>query len=75
MFKTISTVINMLLFPTITGNDGYPLYRRRSTADNGRPTIVKLNQQDIEIYNRWIVPYSPILPKTFKAHINVEFIQ
>ncbi|GFQ77012.1 helitron_like_N domain-containing protein [Trichonephila clavata] len=43
-----------------------------STADNGKSTIVKLNQKDIEIDNRWIVPYSPILSKTFKAHINVE---
>ncbi|KAL4144001.1 hypothetical protein QTP88_006246 [Uroleucon formosanum] len=61
-----------LISETITGDDGYPLYRRLSTADNGRSTIVKLNQQDIEIDNRWIVPYSPILSKTFKAHINVE---
>lgn len=61
-----------LISETITGSDGYPLYRRRSIADNGRSTIVKLNQQDIEIDNRWIVPYSPILSKTFKAHINVE---
>lgn len=61
-----------LISETITGNDGYPLYRRRSLADNGRSTIVKVNQQDIEIDNRWIVPYSPILSKTFKAHINVE---
>ena len=30
-------------------------------ADNGRSTIVKVNQRDIEIDNRWIVPYSPIL--------------
>ncbi|KAL4091329.1 hypothetical protein QTP88_026032 [Uroleucon formosanum] len=51
-----------LISETITGND----------ADNGRSTIVKLNQQDIEIDNRWIVPYSPILSKTFKAHISVE---
>ncbi|XP_072398185.1 uncharacterized protein [Diabrotica undecimpunctata] len=61
-----------LISETITGNNGYPLYRRRSTADNVRSTIVKLNQQDIEIDNRWIVAYSPILSKTFKAHINVE---
>lgn len=61
-----------LISETITGNDGYPLYRRRSLADNGRSTIVKVNQQNIEIDNRWIVPYSPILSKTFKAHINVE---
>jgi len=41
-------------------------------ADNGRSTIVKVNQKEIEIDNRWIVPYSPILSKTFKAHINDE---
>lgn len=61
-----------IISETITGNDGYPLYRRRSTADNGRSTIVKLNQQDIEVDNRRIVPYSLILSKTFEAHINVE---
>ena len=46
--------------------------RRRSTTDNGRSTIVKVNQQDIEINNHWIVPYSPILSMTFNAHINDE---
>jgi ATP-dependent DNA helicase PIF1 len=62
-----------LISETITGHDGYPLYRRRSTDDNGRSTIVKVNQQDIEVDNRWVVPFSPLLSKTFKAHINVEF--
>jgi hypothetical protein len=61
-----------LMSETIIGNDDYPLYRQWSLADNGRSTIVKINQQDIEIDNRWIVPYLPILSKTFKAHINVE---
>ncbi|XP_065172445.1 uncharacterized protein [Atheta coriaria] len=70
--KCLKRYPRTLISETITGNDGYPLYRRRSTADNGRSTIVKLNQQDIEVDNRWIVPYSPILSKTFKAHINVE---
>ena len=45
-----------LVAETFTRNCGYPLYRRRSTTDNGRSTIVKVNQQDIEIDNRWIVP-------------------
>jgi hypothetical protein len=66
MFKLNSRT---LISETITENDDYPLYRRRSLADNGRSTIFF---QDIEIDNRWIVPYSPILSKTFKAHINVE---
>ncbi|CAI6377043.1 unnamed protein product [Macrosiphum euphorbiae] len=30
-----------LISETITGNDGYPLYHRRSRVDNGRTTIVK----------------------------------
>jgi len=41
-----------LISETITGYDGYPLYRHRSTGDNGRSTIVKLNQQDIDRDNR-----------------------
>lgn len=58
---------------TITGNDGYPLYRRRSIDDNGKSTIVKVNRQDIEVDNRWVIPFSPLLCKAYKAHINVEF--
>lgn len=63
------------LTETITGIDGYPLYRRRSPENGGHSfTRSVMNQQDdIEIDNRWIVPYSPILSKTYKAHINVEF--
>lgn len=62
-----------LIFDTVTGNDGYPLYRRRSTADNGKCIVKKINNQDVDIDNRWIVPYSPLLSKTYKAHINVEY--
>lgn len=64
-----------LLSDTITGIDGYPLYRRRSTENGGHSfMLTAMNQQnDIEIDNRWVVPYSPILSKTYKAHINVEF--
>ena len=69
MFETVSTG---LVAEIIAGNGGYPLYRRRSTADNGKSAIVKVNQQDIEIDNSWIVPYSPILSKTSNAHINDE---
>ena len=53
-----------LVAEAITGNGGYPLDRGRSTRDNGTSTIVKVNQQDIEIDNRCIVPYSQIHSKS-----------
>ncbi|XP_074106305.1 uncharacterized protein LOC141532045 [Cotesia typhae] len=53
---------------TETGEGGYPKYRRRSPADNG----IKIMLNGIEIDNRWVVPYNPVLSRTFKAHINVE---
>ena len=68
---------------TITGNDGYPLYRRRSIADGGQSFIQRMRVpssgnsltpgiSEREIDNRWVVPFSPLLSKTFKTHINVE---
>ncbi|KIH67100.1 hypothetical protein ANCDUO_02572, partial [Ancylostoma duodenale] len=62
---------------TQTGNDGYPLYRRRRPGEGRFTAIVKVrknNQQtEIEVDNRWVVPYSPLLSKMFEAHINVEY--
>lgn len=57
----------------ITGNDGYPLYRRRSPDDNGRTVTMKVKGKDVLVDNTWIVPYCPLLSKVFKTHINVEF--
>ncbi|XP_050339716.1 uncharacterized protein LOC126766058 [Bactrocera neohumeralis] len=57
---------------TITGNDGYPLYRRRSPNDNGHTAMIRMQNQDIVIDNSWVVPYNPLLSKAFNAHINVE---
>ncbi|XP_018787701.1 PREDICTED: uncharacterized protein LOC108968244 [Bactrocera latifrons] len=62
-----------LVAKTISGIDGYPLYRRRSVEDGGRSVDVKIKGQDFHVDKRWIVPFSPILSKTFEAHINVEF--
>jgi len=58
---------------TQTGEDGYPKYRRRKPEDGGFTTTITVRNVDIDIDNRWIVPYSPILSKTFQAHINVEY--
>ncbi|CAE1246573.1 unnamed protein product [Acanthosepion pharaonis] len=54
---------------TQTATDGYPLYRRRSPAEGGRTVTVKGTTLD----NRCVVPYCPLLSKTFGAHINVEY--
>lgn len=58
---------------TVTDSDGYPKYRRRSTEDNGESIMRKVGGNNIKVDNRWIVPYSPILSRAYKAHINVEY--
>ncbi|KAK2705175.1 hypothetical protein QYM36_017279 [Artemia franciscana] len=66
--------LRLLVSNTITGNDGYPQYRRRSTEDGGKTAIIKKrNGTTIEVDNQWVVPYSPLLSKTFNAHLNVEY--
>ncbi|GBP22166.1 hypothetical protein EVAR_10676_1 [Eumeta japonica] len=62
-----------LIAETITENDGYPLYRQRSVADNGRSVVVKVRGQNVDVGNRWIVLYTPILSKAFETHIDVEY--
>ncbi|CAF1558848.1 unnamed protein product [Rotaria magnacalcarata] len=66
-----------LLRDTETGEDGYPLYRRRKPEDGGIKTKLKMkinnSNQEIEIDNKWIVPYCPLLSRLFEAHINVEY--
>ncbi|XP_075144744.1 uncharacterized protein LOC142219847 [Haematobia irritans] len=61
-----------LVAETVTGNDGYPVYRRSSKEDNGRTIKVKDKNQDIEIGNEFIVPYCPLLSRIFETHTNVE---
>jgi hypothetical protein len=62
---------------TLTGHDGYPLYRRRKPGDGGYAANLQLRinnqKRAIEIDNKWVVPYTPVLAKMFKAHINVEY--
>ncbi|XP_069968873.1 uncharacterized protein [Bactrocera oleae] len=61
-----------LVTEIVTGNDGYPVYRRRSKEDNGRTIKVKVQNQEIEIGNEFIEPYCPLLSRIFKTHANVE---
>jgi len=57
-----------LINETQRGEYGYPKYRRRSTNDEG----FKVSIKSIDLDNRWVVPYNPVLLRTFIAHINVE---
>ena len=62
---------------TQTGRDGYPLYKSRKPEDGGSTAKINFRlcgqYQEVEIDNRWIVPYCPLLSRVFNAHINVKF--
>ncbi|XP_076289804.1 uncharacterized protein LOC143213637 [Lasioglossum baleicum] len=62
-----------LVSNTVIGNDGYPLYSRSSAKDGGKLATIKMRKGCIEVDIRWVVPYSPLLSKTYKAHIDVEY--
>lgn len=62
-----------LIKETQTGDDGYPKYRRRGPEDGGYTVKLSVRGEEIEIDNKWVVPYSPLLSKMFQAHINVEY--
>ncbi|XP_036341751.1 uncharacterized protein LOC118751090, partial [Rhagoletis pomonella] len=52
---------------------GQDAMTRRNPTNGGYTTTIKMRSVDIDIDNRWIVPYSPLLSKMFNAHINVEY--
>jgi hypothetical protein len=54
---------------TILPNDSYPHYRRR---DNGKTITIKVRNEEVQVDNRWIVPYNAYLSKKFNSHINLE---
>ncbi|KAK4320910.1 hypothetical protein Pmani_008282 [Petrolisthes manimaculis] len=59
---------------TQSGDDGYPSYRRRKPGEGGFDAVITMEKnRQVKVDNRWIVPYCPLLSKTFNAHINVEF--
>lgn len=60
---------------TITDIDGYPLYYRRNAENGGHTFIMRMSNPTnrVDIDNKWVVQYSPLLSKVYKAHINVEF--
>ncbi|UYV80693.1 hypothetical protein LAZ67_19001416, partial [Cordylochernes scorpioides] len=63
-----------LISDTQTGFDGYPRYRRRAPENGGFKGKLKgRGNTEIEVDNKWVVPYSPLRSRMFKAHINVEY--
>lgn len=62
-----------LIRETVHSDKGYPLYRRRASADGGKQVDIRTRSGEIKSFdNSWVVPYSPILFKLFNAHIYVE---
>lgn len=61
-----------LVAETLTGEDGYPSYRRRSAEAGGFTAEVRTRGQTVQVDNRWVVPYSPVLSRAFETHLNVE---
>jgi len=58
---------------TQTGED-YPVYRRQNVDNGGQITTMSIREErkkgrSVTIDNKWIVPYSLILCRTFNAHL------
>lgn len=65
-----------LISETQTNDNGYPLYRRRSTVYGGHTAQVNIAagiRGPINMDNSLIVQYSPDLTKIVNAHISVEY--
>lgn len=55
------------------GDDGSSSYGRRKPDDGGFQAVIGSEKNPILTDIRWIVPYTPLLLKTFESHSNVEF--
>ncbi|XP_058733727.1 uncharacterized protein LOC131605382 [Vicia villosa] len=51
---------------TVVDHEGYPLYMRRDTG-------ITVTKKDVDLDNRFVVPYNPYLLKKFQARINIEW--
>ncbi|GFX77385.1 uncharacterized protein LOC104236095 [Trichonephila clavipes] len=71
--KCSKRYLRALISNTVTGTDGYPLYRSRSEEEGGKSATIRMQNRGIKVDNQWVVPYSPLLSETYKAHINVEY--
>ena len=75
--KCTKSYPRQLLYDTQTGEDGHPFNRRRRPEDGGVKAKISgkigNSYRDVEIDNKWVVPYYPLLSRIFKAYINVEY--
>ncbi|GBM80417.1 hypothetical protein AVEN_127318-1 [Araneus ventricosus] len=46
---------------TQTGQDGYPLYRHRSSQDRVFTAYISFRRSEVSVDNTWIVPHCPLL--------------
>ncbi|VDM97497.1 unnamed protein product, partial [Onchocerca ochengi] len=46
---------------------------KKSTKNGDKLAIMYMRNGDIEVDNRWVVPYSSVLLKEYKAHINAKY--
>jgi hypothetical protein len=65
------------IMETQMGNDSHPLYKRCKPEDGGFTEKLKMKVggecTEVEVDNRWVVPYCPILSNMFQAHISIEW--
>ncbi|GFU11005.1 uncharacterized protein LOC104236095 [Trichonephila clavipes] len=57
-----------LISNTVAGTDDI-LY----TEEGSKSATIKMQNHGLKVGNQWGVPYSPLLSKTYKAHVNVEY--
>ena len=50
-------------------DNGYPKYKR---PNNGRTCSKRVKNRLVQVDNRYVVPYNPVLLMRYKCHINVE---
>lgn len=69
LILSLSLIIIRFLETTTETEDGFPNYKR---PDNHRTCSKRVHNRDIEVDNRWVVPYNPHLLGKYDCHINVE---
>ena len=70
--KCFKSYLRKFMAETIIGKDGYSLYRSRTPNSKGRTIRREVKGNNFVVDNSWIVPYSTLLSKSFKADCNVE---